>query len=233
MRKLTRLFIATINGNVTEIDRLLDAGCDINGMDEVSGTPLLEAIRSGKLRGIKHLIERGADVDLRGPYGLTPLNAACSKGGTKGREVVFMLVEYGCNLLYRNEHGISALEIAVRKSLPEVVKLLLEKGLPVNGTRKCLSTPAILAAGDGQLENLKVLIRYGADLTLTDRRRPNYGMTCLDWAIYEKHWKVMRYLRSLGSKVAPESEEARSMARNFSTDSQTAKKKVAKKKVAK
>ncbi len=70
--KYTSALQAAIDGlNLEFVDRLLDAGADVNAHDPRFGTSLSAAACWGRIELIKKLVERGADPTLAGEkYGL-------------------------------------------------------------------------------------------------------------------------------------------------------------------
>lgn len=76
-----------------DIDRILDAGANINAIhEECYFPPLMIAARKGNSALVKHLLKRGADIHLT-VCGLTALDHALGCGHTA---VVDVLGEYGC-----------------------------------------------------------------------------------------------------------------------------------------
>src|SRR3954471_23096698 len=60
------LAAAARNGDLTEIDRLLDGGADINAGSGVNDwPPVIHAIHKRQLAALEHLLERGAMLDDR------------------------------------------------------------------------------------------------------------------------------------------------------------------------
>ena len=71
------LYQAAFDGDVQTILRLLEAGAEIDAVDPKHGdTPLLFAIENLQDEAVRVLLERGADPNLRGYRGTTPLQAA-------------------------------------------------------------------------------------------------------------------------------------------------------------
>jgi hypothetical protein len=87
---------------------------------------LLDAARKGDLATVKALLDRGADVNAKSPYGQTPLFFACDRGYV---EIVKLLLDRGADVDIQDTfYHESALAWAAQKKRPEVVKLLLEHG---------------------------------------------------------------------------------------------------------
>lgn len=68
---------AAFDGDIETLTRLLDAGSEINALDATSGqTALLSAIENIEDAAVEYLLARGADPNLRGYGGVTPLQLA-------------------------------------------------------------------------------------------------------------------------------------------------------------
>ena len=88
------------------IERLLDAGSDIEGQDNAGAAPLHRAVRARSAEAVRCLLERGARVDAtHGTQRTTPLHIATHStgaSGTKGaraeqQKIVALLLEYGAD----------------------------------------------------------------------------------------------------------------------------------------
>jgi hypothetical protein len=87
---------------------------------------LLAATRKGDLAQVKALLDKGAGVNSKTPYGQTPLFFACDRGYT---EIVKLLVDRGADVNVEDTfYHASALSWAARKDHTDIVKLLLDHG---------------------------------------------------------------------------------------------------------
>lgn len=85
------------------------------------------------------------------------------------KEAITWILGKGVNLDFRDEEGYTPLHAALERKLPdkyECLEHLLRSGAPVN--RKGINdwTPAHMAAARDDVDALKVLIRYRADLSI-------------------------------------------------------------------
>jgi len=95
------LHIAVRQGNIDVLDALIDAGIDIN--IDVEDPPLAEAASCGQIEAARHLISRGADVNLgRAFIGAinvsNDLNQDSPEREIKAFELVKLLVESGADV---------------------------------------------------------------------------------------------------------------------------------------
>lgn len=95
---------------------------DKNALNE----ELLVAARKSNVEQVKALLDKGADVDAKSPYGATPLFFACDRGNDV---VVKILLEKGANPNVQDTfYKATPLGWASGKKNPEVIRLLLEHG---------------------------------------------------------------------------------------------------------
>ncbi|KAK3933616.1 ankyrin repeat-containing domain protein, partial [Diplogelasinospora grovesii] len=111
---------ACINGNMTIVDILLQAGASIADTDCVGRTPLYLAAWYGHDNLVKLFLERGADLTVPNTNGWTPLNLASNKGHV---EVVRLLLEKGADVTVANNNGWTPLNMASNNGHVDVVKL--------------------------------------------------------------------------------------------------------------
>ncbi|XP_068194803.1 tonsoku-like protein [Antennarius striatus] len=106
----TSLHRACIDGNLKQVQYLVEQGHPVNPRDYCGWTPLHEASNHGHYDIVAVLLERGANVnDPGGPLceGVTPLHDALACGNFK---VARLLVERGASVTLRNSKGDTALD---------------------------------------------------------------------------------------------------------------------------
>lgn len=101
---------------------LLPGWCPAGSLDD----ELLTVARKGDVEAVKRLLDKGANVNARSPYGVTPLWLAARLGHAA---VVRLLVERGADVNAKEDaHQSTALGWATWKGHVEVIRILLEKG---------------------------------------------------------------------------------------------------------
>jgi len=128
----TPLTLSIYQKDTSIFDYLIEQGADINVQLAVNGcgsdavnTPLLKSLHNISL--VEKLIKLGADVNVRGIYGLRPIGTAISNGYSI--EIIKILVannaeiDYGMTGFYIN--GATPLMYAIDKKNLEVVQFLL------------------------------------------------------------------------------------------------------------
>jgi ankyrin repeat protein len=137
------------------------SGCGPSEQEKFEATAkLLSAkYKNSKTGYIRVLISEGADVNARGPDGMTPLMYAARDSSTP--EIVQLLLEKGAEVNARSTYGGTPLMLAaMRSSTPEIVQLLLEKGAEVNARNTRGGTPLMNAAWNtsGKSAEIKQLL---------------------------------------------------------------------------
>ena len=88
------------------------------------------------------------------------------------RTSVEWMLTKGVDISFRDDEGCTVLHSALDRELPdkyEVLELLLKHGAPVNARGLNDWTPAHMAAARDDVKALRLLVRYGADLSIRTR----------------------------------------------------------------
>ena len=121
---------AALTGHVGIVQHALDAGMDVDQVDEGGRTALLLAAFNGHLQVVKILIQRGANVNHRDGVGRTALMYA-STGPSP--EVTRQLLSAGADPnLADNSEGFTALMFAAAEGKVGVVEVLLEHNADIS-----------------------------------------------------------------------------------------------------
>ena len=133
--------------------------------EEEGATPFMRAALCGDIEVMRMLLAKGADPKINTKDGTTALMAASGVGYTEG------FIQYRSR-----EDSIAA------------VKLLLELGADVNAKNDSGLTALHGAAHRAALDEIKLLVEHGADLTIETKPETKFGATAagllpLDWAL--------------------------------------------------
>ena len=132
IRDATAVMAAAMNGQLEALRLLLAAPggeAAVNLQDPASGTTALaEAASSGCTAEARLLLQHGADPNLAGDDGNSPLIAAAMASGDAGRGVAALLLDAEAEIDHQSEEGATALMMACNNSNVEVARLLLERG---------------------------------------------------------------------------------------------------------
>jgi hypothetical protein len=81
------------------------------------------------LKGMKLLIDRGANINVQDTYGRTPLHLACENvNSERHHECIEYLLQHGANPSIQDDFGRTPLHNAVEKGCLECVRLLMQLG---------------------------------------------------------------------------------------------------------
>ena len=159
--------------------------------------PLVAALAGEHFQTADLLRRNGADADVRGRSGMTPLHAAASSGNF---EVTRILIEYiPTDINARDEDEWTPLLWASgRHNFKDgsALRLLLEHGADINVQNRVGRTPLHRASFNGALEVVRLLLEHGADV----EAKNIVGETALQEAADRGHDNVVKLLREHGAK---------------------------------
>lgn len=142
--------LAMSRGHTEIVKLLVSKGADIS--------PLHLAIYLKDVAKSRSLIESGADVNKRTPYGITPLNVAVDAGL---RDLANLLIDKGADVNAKDNWDWTPLHSAVYKD-KEMVDLLITRGANVDAKDGAARTPLWYAEKDGHTEIVELLRKHGA-----------------------------------------------------------------------
>jgi ankyrin repeat protein len=120
---------AAASGDLGAVEKLLELGLPVDGVDAQGATALLRAAGSGHAELVALLIARGADPARSAVTGACALSAAVS---ARRPAVVEALLQHRANVDHRLPGGGTCLMIAAALGYPEIVALLLTNGAHVD-----------------------------------------------------------------------------------------------------
>ena len=148
------IIFAAQSGQTEAVRFLLDKGADVNSHGKELNTPLSDAAEYGHFETVRLLLSKGADV--RPQYG--QLSALCGAAENGYAGIVRLLLAHGAG---EDKDDVRALRAAVTRRQPEVVRILLARGVEVNDKTYY---PSVLADAieKGNQEIIGLLKRAGA-----------------------------------------------------------------------
>ncbi|XP_013380839.1 ankyrin repeat and KH domain-containing protein mask [Lingula anatina] len=204
---LTALFFAVKQQHVDCVSLLLRHGADPNLSSELEGNPLDIAAAANDVKIAKMLVDHGADVNAQNHYlKYTALHSAVN---SKSADVVEFLLAQGSQLSLSDENQMTAFVHAALKGDIKCLTLLLEEakkqGLPhlVDVGAYDHATPLFLAAQEGYVDCVELLLKHGAD--------PNIPTVTADGvkdalpihaAVEQEHERIIDLLGPVTSKEA-------------------------------
>jgi ankyrin len=183
-----RLTVAIANRDVPEVSQCLSDGADPNagiqeqepetslkgilvsllhlGVHKDAGkTMLIQAIETGHSEIVRLLFEAGADANLAGSDGTTPLLAALLH---KDKVAARMLEQHGASLLTTRKDGVSVLMAACLAGDIEIVRASLRAGASAIAQDSTRQTPLHYAARSPNVEPLRLLLAEGVPIDSAD-----------------------------------------------------------------
>ncbi|KAJ1969356.1 Glycerophosphocholine phosphodiesterase [Dispira parvispora] len=209
----TPLFYAVINNHVPTVRVLLDMG-QIYNVDTALSVPqgasplvvpesALPAAPGPELSTT--VLSTSQSFLLSESLLNTPLTVACKLGYA---ELVSLLLSRGANINTTDDDEESPLHLAARGGHTEVLRVLLNHQsrehpdgpvVHLNAVEKYYKwTPLCLAAIEGHLDCVELLLKAGADPNILD----NAGWNAHEWAAYRGHCQIIEILRPLSRRPA-------------------------------
>lgn len=113
---------AVAQGDLSEVQKLVNSGADVNSTDAVDGRgALFTAVADTHIEVAKYLISKGAAINTQDKLGMTPLHAAVL---ANQQAMVALLLEKKALTNIRDNDGKTALDIANHAGNMEIVTLL-------------------------------------------------------------------------------------------------------------
>ena len=173
---------------------LIDAGADVNAMDEYGYTALICAAKDGHTEIVQLLIDAGADVNVRNNIGCTALMLVAENGQT---EIAPLLIAAHADVNVRNNIGLTALMSAGIRGYTEIARLLIAANADVDARDRNGLTALMMAAMNDHTETPRLLIAANADVNVID----NNDGTALMWAAANGHTELAQLLIAAGADV--------------------------------
>ncbi|KAK5645047.1 hypothetical protein RI129_006347 [Pyrocoelia pectoralis] len=189
--KRTALLYAVDTGHMEMVKILLNNNANIHLADDIR-TPLLKAIRLGNKEILKLLLGKSDLSSVTYDY---KYNLLCEAGKTNNVEVAKMLLNMGVGLEARD--CISPLLYAASYGQTAVLKMFLKRGASLDATDKLGRTSLYLAASNGYLLTVRVLLNHGAAIN-----HSNKNGTALFTAVQNEHISTVKLLLQKGADVS-------------------------------
>ncbi|MHC1702632.1 MAG: ankyrin repeat domain-containing protein [Tenuifilaceae bacterium] len=182
------LWKAAKNNDTKALIQLLDKGADVNAKTQYGATALMFATDKGHPEAVNILLEKGANPNIKDSfYGSTAFLWSFNKGNA---EIIKNMINHGADLSTEEP-----LIYAVYSDLPEIAKLLIEKG--AIGADKALITA--IRVGSPSLASQILQSAKLDDATLS---------TALVSATASKNEAIIESLKKAGAKM-PEIQESK------------------------
>jgi len=186
----TRFCFAASRGDIQVISVMCDQNFDPNSADYDRRTALMVAAMNGQEEAVVKLLEYNADPNKVDMHGSSALYEATKNGHDN---IVEILLKHGAILAFEESLAASTLCQAVFDGDIPMLKRLIHARINVNSSDYDNRTACHIAASEGSLLALKILIEAGADQSLKDR----WGNTIRSEAEKANTLHVLEYLDTL------------------------------------
>ncbi len=157
------------------------------------------AANRGNIEAVKQHLAAGTDVNAKNEFGSAPLHYAAVNDH---KEIIELLIATGADVNARDGGGFTPVDISIRLDMAEgETSGLLRKHGGMTGEKLKLGTTLLhIAAKEGKMETIELLIASGADVNAKDKN----GETPLDYAISTDHTVIADLLRKHDGKTKRE-----------------------------
>ena len=164
-KRRTALMIATHKQNNEAAKTLIDAGANVNALDDVHDSPFLYAGASGYTQIVRYCLQHGADFTVFNRYNGTALIPACERGYVETVKELLKRKDFPID--HVNRLGWTALLEAIILSdggpaQVQIVQLLVDAGCNVNIADKDGVTPLAHARKKAFGQIVAILEKAGA-----------------------------------------------------------------------
>lgn len=160
----------------------------VNLKDARGIVPIFYAVKYKNMFALRELLNNGADANYRNNDNMNALHLAVIR---KNAAMVEILTSYIKNIDARTNFGSTALHYACNFLLPNIVKILLDKGADQNVIETEYSFyPIFYAVVQNNVEITKILIDYGANINNQDY----LGNTVIHYAIINNNLEILSYI---------------------------------------
>lgn len=125
------LYVAAAAGNVSEVDRFISEGADVNVQAMMGHTPLIEATALHHSQVVQKLLDAGANPNCHDKLGWTPLHHAV-RTDAADLDMIALLVQHGADVNGRDKRKRTPLHRAAQFGHVGAVSLLLKLGADPN-----------------------------------------------------------------------------------------------------
>jgi ankyrin repeat protein len=185
-----RFLFAASRGDTSTISLMCDQGFDPNIADYDQRTALMVAAMKGNTETVEKIIDYQANPNLVDIHGTSALYEATRNGHEATMDV---LLKNGATLCMDEAQAAGKLCETIFKDDLISLRRLLKANIQVDARDYDKRTCAHIAATEGNLVAMKLMVEYGADLTLADR----WGNTVFDEATRVNENHLLKYLEEL------------------------------------
>ncbi|MBS0287254.1 MAG: ankyrin repeat domain-containing protein [Proteobacteria bacterium] len=186
------LFVSVVTDNVQGLEKALSAGASVDSANSHGLTLLSYAVINGFDDVITSLLNHNVDVIHTDNLGLQPIHFASM---VKDDNALEALLKHNASINAMDEKGNTPLHYACQYAdSVDFVTKVLNSGALIDTQNNKGETALHIAADNGYLDVVKVLVAHHANVDLKD----NEGDTALQEAINAHHQEVVSFLEQGG-----------------------------------
>lgn len=194
-------FIRSLIMSTLMIPALALAETTTNLVATIPTQEVMNAALEGKVDIVEKALSQGFKPDVRDSQNRTALMYAAFNNQTA---IIKALIAAKANVNLQDSIGTSVLMFAASGPGSESIQLLLDAGAQINMVDTNEHFSALMwAAAEGQLDNVKLLLKYNADTTLKDVD----GDTAESFAAKAGHTNVVTILHAAAPKTEAKTEQ--------------------------
>ena len=199
----SNLYLATERGDISEVERCIKEGDDINQVSINNWSPLYLASCFGFLNIVILLVENGSELNFKnGKHEHTALIGCCQNITPSQNKIITYLVNQGANInLVENELYQSALYYTCENNNIDMVIFLITNGSNPNTFGKYNISPLFIACQEGHMRIVRYLVEDAFPKAIIDTELTSNGMTSLLIACYRNHWDIVKYLVTKSANI--------------------------------
>ncbi len=145
--------------NIDKITKAIENGADVNHIDILSWSPLMNAILKANSKITNILIKNNADINYKNNNNETALYKAVEVGDLF---IVKSLLKHGANPNTKDNLLNTPAILAVKHGDLDIIKLLIKYGVEINIKNLNNETPIDIAIKNNHIEIVEFLIKKGA-----------------------------------------------------------------------
>ncbi|KAE8146616.1 ankyrin repeat-containing domain protein [Aspergillus avenaceus] len=200
-----RLLQAVLSGECEAI-RILVHNCRNQckpGISYFHETAVFLAVEFGQTQAASILLNKGADINMRGLQNCTLLHRAAYQNNI---EMVRMLLRHNPSINLKDDAGLTAWSANLDKEHSPVLEVLRNAGADTNTQRMHGETDLYSAAAAGKLATVRFLLNQGVNPSL----QTDFGWAPLHWAAADGHLSCVEELLKAGAELDPVSDQSKS-----------------------
>lgn len=167
-----QLLQAAAAGDTAAVQRLVQAGADINALDDLGRTPVMAATHGNHIQTVQALIQAEADIDIQDHRLDNPFLYAGAEGLM---EILRLTIAGGADTRITNRYGGTALiPAAERGHVAIVAELLAHTDVEIDhinnlGWTALLEAIVLSDGGERHQQIVQMLVDAGTDISIADK----------------------------------------------------------------